>query len=110
MPRDLSEVGGLARSPVFLGRVVAAMARVASQVGREPGTAEYHVLRREFAREFTRWTDDTAQGMAWLVAAQPHVTAMVTDGELVDLVNELWSAAAGAGLFNEWAKFDEATQ
>lgn len=111
MPLSLAEVGGVAKSPAFLARVTAAMARIASHVGRESGgTTEHHVLRREFAREFARWTDDTVQGMAWLVAAQPDVTADIDDCSLVVMVNELWNAAAGAGASADWrSQFDGAT-
>lgn len=109
--RSLSDVGGLANSPAFLARVTAAMARIASHVGREgSSTAEHYVLRREYAREFARWTDDTVPGMAWLIAAQPDVTAEIDDGALVAMVAELWNAAAGAGISVEWGSpFDEVT-
>jgi len=73
------------------------MARVGWQVGQEAGVDEYHLARRDLVREFARWNDDAVKGMAWLVAAQPGVTADTDDGQLVALVAELWSAAAGAG-------------
>lgn len=111
MPRDLLDVGALAKSPTFLLRLTAAMARVASCVGREgTGTAEHYVLRRDLARDFVKWTDDTVQGMAWLVASQSDVTADIDDGRLVAIVNDLWSAAAGAGQYSEWSAFDEAAR
>jgi hypothetical protein len=85
------------------------MARVASHVGREgTGTAEYHVLRRDLARDFVKWPGDTVQGMAWLLAAQADVTADIDDGPLIAMVNELWNAAAGAGQYSEWSAFDQA--
>lgn len=110
MPLSLSEVGGLARSPAFLARVHAAVARVASHVGRDTAsTQEHYVLRRDLARDFSRWMDDVVQGMAWMVAAQPDVTADIDDGTLVGLVLELWDAAAGAGASWSPSAFDEAS-
>lgn len=97
MAATLESIGDLAKHPGFVRRVAASIAKAAIAVGTEqPEDNQRSMARRALSENVAGDPEGLARQFAWLVAANPVITAESPDADIDYTVSTVWDVRAGA--------------